>query len=176
MSKFTLKDSGKRQTFETGYQRDTEDGKAKFVYVPTELLKRLAYIYEHLALEGDTNGSVQLTRTLTNFADMFEDLHPEARYDLFAMESLERLAVLYGRGAVKYNDDNWRKGAPFGRVYNSLFRHLIAWFEGDRSEDHLAAIAWNALTLAWYETKIKSGELPSNLNDIGINLEGDDNG
>lgn len=73
------------------------------------------------------------------------------RYDLIPVGSLRRLADLYARGAEKYDDDNWQKGQPYSRAYASLFRHMIAWREGDNSEDHLAGVAWNAFTLMWYE-------------------------
>ena len=101
MSDFITKDSGKRQVFESGMQRDTQEGKP--------------------------------------------------RYDLIPSGPLHRLADLYARGALKYDDNNWMKGQPYSRTYASLFRHMMQWREGDRSEDHLAAVAWNAFSLMWYE-------------------------
>lgn len=98
---FITKDSGKRESFDSGMVRDTQDGKP--------------------------------------------------RYDLIPVQPLKRLADLYMRGAIKYDDNNWQKGQPYSRAYASLFRHMIAWREGDRSEDHLAAVAWNAFALMWYE-------------------------
>jgi hypothetical protein len=100
-SRYRTKDSGKRQEFESGMVRDTQEGKP--------------------------------------------------RYDLIPVSSLKRLADLYARGAIKYDDNNWTKGQPYSRAYASLFRHLIAWREGERSEDHLAAVAWNAFALMYYE-------------------------
>jgi hypothetical protein len=73
------------------------------------------------------------------------------RYDLIPTEGLRRLAKLYTRGAVKYGDNNWQKGQPLSRAYASLFRHLIQWREGDRTEDHMAAVAWNAMAIMFYE-------------------------
>lgn len=101
MSTFITKDSGKRQEFDSGMVRDTQEGKPRFDLIPTQPLRRLA--------------------------------------------------DLYARGAIKYAEDNWQKGQPFSRAYASLFRHMIAWREGDVSEDHLAAVAWNAFTIMWYE-------------------------
>jgi hypothetical protein len=98
---YTTKDSGKRQSFETGMVRDTQDGKP--------------------------------------------------RYDLIPVSSLKRLADLYMRGAIKYDDNNWTKGQPYSRAYASLLRHVYAWREGDRTEDHLAAAAWNCFAIMWYE-------------------------
>lgn len=73
------------------------------------------------------------------------------RYDLIPVQPLERLAMLYMRGAEKYDDNNWQKGQPFSRTYASLLRHIYAWRQGDKDEDHLAAVIWNAMSLMWYE-------------------------
>lgn len=43
-------------------------------------------------------------------------------------------------GARKYGDGNWTKGMPIGQYLESIDRHLAQYMEGDRSEDHLAAI------------------------------------
>lgn len=109
---YVTKDSGAREQFNTGMQRDTQDGKPRFDLIPTE--------------------------------------------------SLRRLADLYARGAIKYDEWNWAKGQPFSRVYASLYRHMIQWREGDRSEDHLAAVAWNAFALMYYEDRMPD------LDDLGI--------
>jgi hypothetical protein len=73
------------------------------------------------------------------------------RYDLIPVSALKRLAGLYARGAEKYGEGNFEKGIPFSRVYASMFRHMMQWREGDRTEDHLAAVAWNAFALMFYE-------------------------
>jgi hypothetical protein len=73
------------------------------------------------------------------------------RYDLIPADSLKRLADLYARGAEKYDDNNWRKGQPYSRVTASLLRHVYAFIDGDESEDHLAAIAWNAFAIMHFQ-------------------------
>jgi hypothetical protein len=73
------------------------------------------------------------------------------RYDLIPLTGLKRIAELYTRGAEKYDDNNWKKGIPYSRCYASAFRHLIQWAEGDQSEDHAAAVAWNMLALMHYQ-------------------------
>lgn len=87
------------------------------------------------------------------------------RYDLLPPVALRRLADLYARGAEKYGEGNYEKGMPFTRVYASLFRHLIQWREGDKEEDHLAAVAWNAFALMLYEDRINKNLLPKELDD-----------
>jgi len=88
------------------------------------------------------------------------------RYDLVPVSALKRLADLYARGAVKYGENNYQKGIPYSRVYASLFRHLIQFREGDKSEDHLAAVAWNAFALMLYQDEIEKGNLPAELDDL----------
>lgn len=98
---YETKDSGERQKFDTGAQRDVQTGKP--------------------------------------------------RYDLIPLGGLERIAGLYARGAEKYDDDNWKKGIPYSRCYASMFRHMMQFMQGDTTEDHLAAVAWNSLAIMHYE-------------------------
>lgn len=111
-----VKDSGKRQEFETGSKRDTRDGKG--------------------------------------------------RYDLIPAYALSRLARHYENGAVKYGDRNWEKGQPLARYLDSMIRHAFRFLGGSRDEDHLAAVAWNALAFIETEERIKKGILPEELDDV----------
>ena len=88
------------------------------------------------------------------------------RFELIPVEALERLATLYARGAEKYGEHNWQRGMPFSRVAASLLRHAYAWLKGDREEDHLAAVAWNAFALMAYEAWVSKGRLPPALDDV----------
>lgn len=80
---------------------------------------------------------------------------------------LNRLGGLFWRGAQKYSRDNWKKGMSMARTFSSMFRHVIYWWAGDTSEDHLAAIVWNATVLMWTEHSIAVGGLPDELADLG---------
>lgn len=111
-----VRDSGKRQEFETGSVRDTAEGKG--------------------------------------------------RYDLITPIGLRRLAQHYENGAKKYGDRNWELGQPLSRYIDSALRHLYRYLEGDRSEDHMAAVAWNALAYIHTEEKINLGILPAELNNV----------
>ena len=73
------------------------------------------------------------------------------RYSLIPPKGLYRLAMLYVRGAEKYDDHNWVKGQPTSRILDSLMRHVEAYRLGEKTEDHLAAIAWNAMALMQFE-------------------------
>jgi hypothetical protein len=59
--------------------------------------------------------------------------------------SIYRIGKIFIEG-LRYGRDNWRKG-----IYDSVWQeerlehalnHLLLWKEGDRSEDHLAKVAW----------------------------------
>lgn len=78
------------------------------------------------------------------------------RFDLIPIEALIELARVYSIGAIKYEDDNWRKGMKWSRCIGSLERHMLLWRAGvaideDTKCHHLAMVAWNALTLLVYE-------------------------
>lgn len=112
----TVNDSGKRQDFDTGARRDTQDDKPRF--------------------------------------------------DLIPLAPLRRLAMHYTNGAKKYGEHNWTKGMPISRFYGSMFRHLFSWAIGDRSEDHLAAVAWNAFALMHFEEKGNKAPNGTDLDDM----------
>ncbi len=69
------------------------------------------------------------------------------RYDLIWLPGLKRVAELMARGAAKYSDRNWEKASTqeeLDRFKASLLRHVYQYLEGDRTEDHMAAIVFNA--------------------------------
>lgn len=73
------------------------------------------------------------------------------RYDLIPPRGLKRVAELYARGAEKYDDHNWRKGMPSSRYMASMMRHAEAYRAGQRDEDHIAAVIFNALAMIEFE-------------------------
>ena len=87
-------------------------------------------------------------------------------WSLLCPEVLRRDVELLMRGAKKYSAHNWKKGQPFSRAFESMMRHMMEWWMGDRSEDHLAAIRFNAACLIFQEEMIKTGRLPETLNDM----------
>lgn len=73
------------------------------------------------------------------------------RFDLIPPKGLKRVAELFARGASKYDDHNWRKGMPNSRFMASMLRHVEAYRAGDRDEDHIAAVVFNALAIIEFE-------------------------
>lgn len=75
----------------------------------------------------------------------------KGRYDLMSPGVLRRDAGLLERGAMKYGERNWEKGQPESRFADSMIRHALQYLAGDRSEDHLAAVRWNAGAIMHFE-------------------------
>lgn len=77
------------------------------------------------------------------------------RLSLIPVGPLLELARLYGVGAAKYDDHNWRRGYEFSKSYDALCRHLLQWWDGEDIDpemgtSHLAAVAWHAFTLLYF--------------------------
>ena len=90
----------------------------------------------------------------------------KGRFDLLPPYALKRLAQHYENGAKKYGDRNWEKGQNLSRYADSAIRHLYAFLGGARSEDHMAAVAWNALALIETEHRVAMSLLPAELDDL----------
>lgn len=110
--------------------------------------------------------------TRVNFGDgtaQREDDKDKSRPDLISPLSYLKLGEWARDGGKKYGDWNYIKGMPYSRYIASIFRHLLKWQGGDRSECHLSAIAWNALALLHHE-EMNEGE---KWNDLPIFKKGD---
>lgn len=88
------------------------------------------------------------------------------RYDLIGLHAQRREAELLERGAARYGERNWEKGQNVARTLASLMRHVYAYAEGDREEDHLAAIRFNAASIMHVEEEVILGRLPDTLLDL----------
>lgn len=81
-------------------------------------------------------------------------MKPE-RFDLIPVEPLLELARVYGKGAEKYDDHNWRRGYEWSKNFAAMQRHLWAFWNGEYLDSesglpHLAHAGWHAFTLMWF--------------------------
>lgn len=75
----------------------------------------------------------------------FKDEKPA--YGDMPVSALKRIAMRFTLGNARYGRFNWQRGLPNQSCYDSALRHLLQWKDGDTSEDHLAAAAWNLMVL-----------------------------
>jgi len=79
------------------------------------------------------------------------------RHDLVPPWPIDELAKVYTYGAIKYDDDNWRKGLAWKKnVIGPLLRHLWKWIRGEIIDEesgchHLAMVMWQCCALMEYE-------------------------
>lgn len=90
----------------------------------------------------------------------------KGRYDLISPLAVNRVAGVYERGSIKYNDRNWEKGMPIGRYLDSALRHTFQYIEGKRDEDHLAQACWNLMSAIHTEEMIDRGIYPKEYYDM----------
>lgn len=67
------------------------------------------------------------------------------RYDLLSPIGLRRAALASAHGVAKYGEFNNESGLGVAVYLNHALAHIYAYLSGDRSEDHLGHLAWNAL-------------------------------
>jgi hypothetical protein len=98
------------------------------------------------------------------FGGAMRDRPPgKGRFDLISPFFLKDLAVLLEQGAAKYAVRNWERGYSLPLCLDSAGRHLQALQTGDTSEDHMLAVAWNAMAFIHIRRMILSGSLPLGL-------------
>lgn len=80
--------------------------------------------------------------------------------------AIRAIAKRFEDGLQKYGRANFLKGLPLSCLYDSAIRHLMAWSEGDTTEDHLGAAGWNIVVAIWTQDQISNGHLPDELQDL----------
>lgn len=80
-----------------------------------------------------------------------------ARVDLIPPSVIWEIAEHYGKGASKYDDNNWMKGYDWKLSFASAMRHLLKFWMGEDYDDefdpptkHVVAAAWHCIALAWF--------------------------
>ncbi len=80
------------------------------------------------------------------------------RMSLLPREALEALSRQFAYGADKYETYNWLKGYPWSWSYDALQRHLLAWWDGEETdeesgESHLAAVGFHVMALLTFQER-----------------------
>ncbi len=83
----------------------------------------------------------------------------KVRYDLLPIFMLRRWAELLTRGAAHYGDNNWTKASTneeYERFKASAWRHFMQLMNGERDEDHAAAVIFNITGMELVHDKLNS--------------------
>jgi hypothetical protein len=178
-------DSGKRQEFNTGSVRDTAEGKGTPHLLAGEALQRI--LNQSMPYDATISYLKQIETNLLEYGivkqartDGVNLLYTAGNLCLTYINKIEsvpysgafrRLSKHYENGAKKYDKNNWRKGQPISRYYDSAMRHLWAEFDGKTDEDHAAAIFWNIVAMIQTKLDIAHGYLPKELDDYPFTVE-----
>lgn len=166
--KFETKDSGKRQTFATGMQRDSGE---------KDLYRELYGNLDSCLMSHDRLFHTWIADLLIA-AQHYCNIDPQRKYlekIIILVHNIEairkktmliggrclqldqRFAALMKRGAIKYNRGNWKKAKTeeeLERFKDSLLRHTEQYVAGREDEDHATAILFNAGGCAMVSDKI----------------------
>lgn len=77
------------------------------------------------------------------------------RFDLIPIDPLTLLAELYGEGAKKYSEHNWRAGYEWSKSYAAALRHLTQFWNGEDIDEetgkpHVICVIFHMMTLAQF--------------------------
>lgn len=79
-------------------------------------------------------------------------------FGLLPFHSLREVAKVYGYGANKYDEQNWRKGYKWTLSVSALFRHITSFLTGESVDKesgihHLAHATFHLFLLMEFERK-----------------------
>lgn len=82
----------------------------------------------------------------------------KTRMSLVPWLAIRKVAEVMTYGAKKHGVKNWLEGGDWSYIVDALFRHLLAWIEGESDDQetrksHLAHAACNVLMLAELEAR-----------------------
>lgn len=139
----TVLDSGKREEFETGAVRDTQENKGRCDLVPLDCLvgkysdDPVLFAINKFQRNNDLEAIEVAIKFFT--VDAFKDEET----------AILELSIHYQDGAAKYGDNNWQKGLPVSRYISSAIRHYLKYQRGDTDERHDRAVLWNLTAVIW---------------------------
>lgn len=143
-----IKDSGDRRTFESGAVRDMRTGKGRCDLLPMSVITRLIPVAESYDCLISHISSFQITGDVQHLLQAAHDFITLA-YNADRNTAILQLAIHFEEGAVKYGDNNWRKGIPANVYIDSAVRHYLKWLRGDTDEPHDRAVLWNLICCIW---------------------------
>lgn len=112
---------------------------------------------ETFVIETDIMDIILTKDPIENKSVKNDIIDDKLRWDLLPMEEIEDIVKVYHAGAKKYGPNNWQNlDNGFERYRAAAARHIMAYLKGERMDKetnvhHLAAAAWNVITMLWYD-------------------------
>lgn len=112
---------------------------------------------ETFVIETDIMDIILTKDPIENKSVKNDIIDDKLRWDLLPMEEIEDIVRVYHAGAKKYGPNKWQNlDNGFERYRAAAARHIMAYLKGERMDKetnvhHLAAAAWNVITMLWYD-------------------------
>lgn len=152
-----LKDSGNRQQFESGAVRDIQESKGRCDLLPLDIVGDLLDAPELKLIE-----KFKETKDVKFLYEAIKYFGITSETDIYTM--MLELSKHFESGAVKYGENNWKKGMDLHCYLSSGPRHFLEYKRGDTDEPHNRAFVWNLICAAW--TYVHKPELDDVERDI----------
>jgi len=156
MSEYITKDSGKREEFTSGMVRDTQTDKMRFdlafdgplfwALFNDSPVREIIRAAQSWYAEGSIAQAANVILAIIHYEGCT------------IFDFVERYAQLMLRGAVKYSEQNWMKAegeAEYKRFRSSFCRHLKQYLNGEKDEDHMAAVFFNLNGAEYVRSKLR---------------------
>ena len=80
----------------------------------------------------------------------------DERFELLPWSALGEVARVYGYGAIKYAEHNWRKGYRWSLSIGAMLRHIALYaagqsYDSESGRHHMGHVVFHALTLITFE-------------------------
>lgn len=147
--KSELVDSGERKSFDTGAVREIIPGKGRFDLIPFDAMTNIIDdpIYKYIGIYMETHNVEYLEKAVHDALRI--EFHKKNRSVENEYDFLMKLAHHFEQGALKYDDDNWKKGLPIKSFIDSGCRHYCKYKLGHTDEPHFIAFTWNLICAIW---------------------------
>lgn len=149
-------DSGDRTEFPSGAVRDMRAGKGRCDLVPMYVMGVMFNntFFDYIGDFQKDGDVVNLYKAINLFSrhwtpENTPDYWVQDVHEISYAEMCLDVAKHFEDGAIKYSDNNWRKGIPVHCYIDSAVRHYLKFLAGWHDEPHDRAVIWNLMCAIW---------------------------
>lgn len=150
-------DSGDRTEFPSGAVRDMRAGKGRCDLMPMHVMGMIFSdtFFDCIGDFQEDGDVVNLYKAIECFSHHWTPEIAPSNWSYGTIKSASYadmcldVAKHFEDGAVKYGDNNWRKGIPVHCYIDSAVRHYLKFLAGWMDEPHDRAVVWNLMCAIW---------------------------